>query len=305
MRVALVGAAGGIGSAVAYSLVLEGLGSEFLLVDVNAAALETQVMDLEQLRGSVRPFSVRSAEMREIPSADVVVISASTPPRADLPRMDYLKQNLAITREISDVFKDESHWPGVVIIASNPVDPLVLDFQRRTGIERKRVLGYSINDTLRFRYAIAIEAGVSPDCVTAWVIGEHGNLCVPLFSRVTVDGNPFRLLADQQQRVREYLLGWYPRWVALGTSRTSTWTSGYGIARMVSAISTGGSGPWPAAFALDGEYGISGVALSLPVVLGARGVESVVGWDLAPEESEALRKAADYLADIDAAELGQ
>ena len=87
LTIALVGGAGGIGSSLAYTLVLRGIGDEYLLVDPNTAVLATQVMDLEQLRGQ-RPFSVRAAEPAEIPSADIVVVSASVPPVRDLPRMD-------------------------------------------------------------------------------------------------------------------------------------------------------------------------------------------------------------------------
>jgi malate dehydrogenase len=300
LKIALVGAAGGIGSSLAYTLVLRGIGDEYLLVDPNTAVLETQVMDLEQLRG-LGPFSVRAAEPAEIPSADIVVVSASVPPVRDLPRMDYLRRNLAITREIAEQFDGQGDWPGVVIMASNPVDPLGFDFQARTGIERHRVLGYSINDTLRLRYGIAEEVGVTPERVNAWAIGEHGNLCVPLFSRVEIDGVPTKFDRDQRQRILDYLLGWYPRWVALTTARTSTWTSGSGLAQMIDAIVNERRDPWPASFALDGEYGISGVAMSLPVQLGRTGVKTVLDWPLDGEEREGLARAERYLADIDVA----
>ena len=300
LKIALVGAAGGIGSSVAYTLVLRGIGDEYLLVDPNAAVLETQVMDLEQLRG-MRSFSIRAADPSEIPSADIVVVSAAVPPVRDLPRMDYLRRNLAITRQIADQFDGYEDWPGVVIIASNPVDPLLFDFQARTGIERHRVLGYSINDTLRFRYGIAEEVGVAPDRVSAWAIGEHGNLCVPLFSRVEIDGVPKKFDPDQRQRILDYLLGWYPRWVALTTARTSTWTSGTGLARMIDAVINEHPDPWPASFVLDREYGFSGVAMSLPVQLGRQGVRTVLDWPLSEDERDGLARAERYLADIDLA----
>ena len=300
LKIALVGAAGGIGSSLAYTLVLRGIGDEYLLVDPNTAVLETQVMDLEQLRG-LRSFSVRAAEPQEIPSADIVVVSAAVPPVRDLPRMDYLRRNLVITREIAEHFGGHRDWPGVVIIASNPVDPLGFDFQARTGIERHRVLGYSINDTLRFRYGIAEEVGVTPDRVSAWAIGEHGNLCVPLFSRVEVDGVPTRFDREQRRRILDYLLGWYPRWVALTTARTSTWTSGSGLAGMIDAIVNERPDPWPVSFVLEGEYGISGVALTLPVQLGRAGVKTVLDWPLDDEERDGLVRAERYLAEIDVA----
>lgn len=297
MKIAIVGAAGGIGSSLAYTLTIRGVGSEYLLVDPNKALLETHVMDIEQLR-MARPFVIRAGEPDEIPSADVVVISASVPPEPDLPRMDYLRRNLAITRGVADVFVDRDDWKGCVVIASNPVDPLLFDFQRRTGIARKRVLGYTINDTLRFRSGIANVLDVAPNRVTAWAIGEHGNYCVPLFSRVTVDGAPRYLDAQQRDQVTDYLFGWYPHWVSLGTHRTSTWTSGDGLARMVEALLAGNGDPWPTSFVLAGEYELSDVALSVPAILGPSGVEMTLDWTLDESEREGMTKAAEYLNEI-------
>ena len=85
------------------------------------------------------------------------------------------------------------------------------------------------------------------------------------------------------------------------TARTSTWTSGSGLARMIDGIVNEREDPWPVSFALDGEYGISGVAMTLPVRLGRTGVKTVLDWPLDDEEREGLGRAERYLADIDAA----
>ncbi len=293
MRIAIVGAGGGIGSSVAYTLALLGVGTELILVDRDDAVLTTQVMDLEQLRVNVRPFAVRRGTLDEIAGADVVAVSASVPARKDLPRMDYLTANLRIFDEVADAL--EPDWPGVLVVATNPVDPLVTHLQRRTGIDRRRIVGYTINDSLRLRYGIAQALELTPDRVTAWVVGEHGDRCVPLFSRVCIDGDPVDLSPAVRADALRYLLDWYPSWVSLGVTRTSTWTSGHGIARMIQAIVAGSHATWPASFVPGGEYGVSGVAIGLPVELGPGGVERVRRWELPPDELEALRSAARYV----------
>jgi malate dehydrogenase len=298
MRIAIVGAAGGIGSSVAYTLAMTGAVDELLLVDRNDAALETHVMDLEQLRAVLPPFEVRRASHDELRSADLVLITASVAPRKDSPRIEYLRENLRILREIAAAFERGSDWPGVVVIATNPVDPLVTEFQRSTGIDRKRVLGYTVNDSLRFRFGIALELGIEPGRVSGWVIGEHGNYCVPLFSRVTVDGQPVQLTQPGRERVRRYLLDWYPRWVALGVPRTSTWTSGQGIAAMIGAIAGDKPELWPASVVVDGEYGLGNVALGLPVQLGRGGMQGVCDWVLAPDEIEGMERAASFVSEV-------
>ncbi|MGH3438244.1 MAG: malate dehydrogenase [Sciscionella sp.] len=301
MKIAIIGAAGGIGSSVAYTLALTGTGDELVLIDRKPDVLQTHVWDLEQLRASVRPFVVRAGTLEDALAADIVVISAAVPPRKDSPRIEFLAENLAIARGIGDAFT--AAWPGVLVVASNPVDPLVTDLQRRTGIDRHRVLGYTINDTLRFRYGIAEALGVAPHRVTAWVLGEHSEHCAPLFGDIRVDGAPVDLDHAQRDEVRDYLLGWYPRWVRLGVPRTSTWTSGHGIAAMVRAIATGDGQIWPASVVLDGEYGITATAISVPARLGPTGIRELLQWPLPESDRRTMRAGADYV-DKALAEIG-
>jgi malate dehydrogenase len=159
-----------------------------------------------------------------------------------------------------------SGWDGVLLIVTNPVDPICTWVQRRTGFDRRRVLGYTLNDSLRLRTGIGQALGQDPGRVEAWMIGEHGSLAVPLFDRVRLDGTPVHLDHDQLAQVHDFISNWYVRHVALDSGRSSTWTSGLGVARMVSAIANGESDQvWPASVMLTGEYGIQGVSVSVPV----------------------------------------
>jgi malate dehydrogenase len=304
VKITIVGAAGGIGSSVAYTLAMSGTGDELVLVDPRPDVLQTHVWDLEQLRVSVRPFTVRAGAAEDIAASDVVVISASVPSRKGSPRIEFLAENLGITSEIASALAGNAAWPGVLIIATNPVDPLVTDLQRVTGIDRRRVLGYTNNDTLRFRYAIAKALGVPPDLVTGWVLGEHGDRCVPLFDRIQVAGEPVTLSEADRAAVHRYLLAWYPRWVDLGVARTSTWTSGHGIASMIGAVISGGQ-TWPASVVLDGEFGISGVAVGVPVRLGPAGAEEILAWDLSPSQRAGMHAGAAFVSDALRAVAGQ
>ena len=297
MKIAIIGAAGGIGSSVAYSLALNGTGDELVLVDHRADALQTHVWDLEQLRIQVRPFQVRAGSVADTVDADVVVFSAAAPPRKDSPRIEYLAENLAIARETGEALGAAPGWSGVLIVASNPVDPLVTALQRMTGADRCRVLGYTVNDSLRLRYGIAEALGIEPHRVSAWVLGEHGDHCVPLLHRVAVDGEPVELDGAQWQAAREYLLGWYPRWVALGVPRTSTWTSGHGVASMVRAIATDSGEVWPSSVVLAGEYGITGTAVGVPVRLGRPGATEVLEWPLPEPALRDMRESASFVDD--------
>jgi malate dehydrogenase len=204
--------------------------------------------------------------------------------------MVYLRDNTAILAPLLDALPQG--WPGTVILVTNPVDPLGTWAQRRTGLDRTRLLGYTLNDSLRLRTGIGRVLGVAPGRVRAWTVGEHGDLTVPLWDRVELDGAAVVLDDDQRAAVMEFVSGWYVRHVALDSRRSSTWTSGLGIARMVQACVDPSRGePWPASIMLRGEYGLQGVALSVPVRLGGGG-RAVEEWELGAGDLEALHAGA-------------
>ena len=119
-------------------------------------------------------------------------------------------------------------------------------------------------------------------------------LSVPLYRRVEVNGPPVALTDDQIAIADEYRRNWYPRHVALDSGRSSTWTSGLGVARMVAALDGGGE-LWPASLVLEGEYGIHGVAVGVPVTLGRGGAERIHEWELSADELAALHSSAAFV----------
>jgi malate dehydrogenase len=292
VKVSIAGGAGGVGASTAFNLALLRGEHEVVLIDARPEMIISHVMDLEQVAELSPGCLVRGGDESDVLDADVLVLISATPLMVGASRLDYLGNNARIADAFGDLLPDG--WPGVLLVVTNPVDPLVTWLQRRTGIDRRRVLGYTINDSLRLRTGLARALGVSPGRVEAWVIGEHGDLSVPLFDRVTVDGVRVVPTADQAAAAEEYLRTWYVRHVALDSGRSSTWTSGLAVARMVTALGAGGE-LWPASVVLQGEYGIDGVAVSVPVTLGRGGVEAIHEWELAPDDLVALRASADYV----------
>jgi malate dehydrogenase len=293
MKVVIKGGAGGVGSSAAFNLLLSGVSCDVVLVDSRPDMITSHVMDLEQTLTLGAGRSVRGGDNSDLIDADVVVVCASAPLRLNNSRLEFLFENAPIIEEVCDhLSRAGRDWPGALIIVTNPVDPLCALAQRRTGIDRRRVIGYTINDCLRLRTGIGKVLDVAPASIDAWVIGEHGDCCVPLFSRVKVNGVPVALSAEQQNEAEEFLRSWYPRHVALNSGRSSTWTSGLGVARMVASIAQDRKELMPASIVLAGEYGIEGVSLSVPVTLGRQGVDMIHEWSLTPKEQEGLRFAA-------------
>lgn len=295
MKVVIVGGAGGVGASVAFNLLLAG-GFEVVVVDRRPEMVDSHVWDLEQVLEQRVGASIRGGGDVDLADADVLVLAAAAPLTVNTSRLVYLEDNARIAAEVADRLPDG--WPGVLLVVTNPVDPLVTFLQRRTGIDRERLLGYTLNDSLRLRTGIAGALGVAPGSVEAWVIGEHGDASVPLFDRVTVGGAPVELDRTQREAVLAYIRGWYVRHVALDSGRSSTWTSGLGVARMVTAIARPSGELWPVSLVLAGEYGIEDVAVSVPVSIGAEGVEAIHEWELADDDLAALRRSAELVREL-------
>ena len=295
VRVTIVGGGGGVGSSSAFNLVVGG-SYDIALVDSRPHHVTSHLMDLEQVLELCPGSSVRSGDESDVAECDVCVMAASVPLTVNTSRLVYADDNAAIADEIVD--RIPRRWPGVLLVVTNPVDPLVTRIQRRSGLDRRQVLGYTMNDSLRLGTGLAKAFGVAPGQVEAWVLGEHGESCVPLLDRVTLNGEQVEPTTEQAARATEYLGTWYGRHVALDSGRSSTWTSGLGIARMVGAIAQGSDALWPASVTLEGEYGIGGVAVTVPVTLGPRGVEQIHAWPLARDDLDALRASAELVREV-------
>jgi malate/lactate dehydrogenase len=297
LRVVIAGAGGGVGASVAFNLLVGPLDCEVVMADTRPSMLRSHLWDLQQVLELTHPpatGTVREGALSEVASADVVVLTASAPLTVNQSRMVYLADNARILSPLLDTLPGA--WPGVLIVVTNPVDPLCTWTQRRTGLCRDRVLGYTLNDSLRLRTGIGKRLRMSPGRVDAWTLGEHGDAAVPLLSRVRVDGIPKSLDAREAADVLQWCKDWYVRHVELNSGRSSTWASGLGIARMVAAVA-GGDELWTASVMLEGEYEIDGVSLSVPVRLGAGGVQEIVEWPLSAAEHDGLRTAARIVAD--------
>jgi malate dehydrogenase len=290
VKIAIVGGAGGVGSSLAFNLLLARIGAEVVLIDPRIDHVQSHVMDLEQVLELCPGSTLRGGELDEIASAEVLVITAAVPLTLAATRRAYLLDNGRIVDEIAAAVPPG--WDGVALMVTNPVDPLVLRFQRRTLLDRRRVLGYTLNDSLRLRTGASGRLGLPAGAVEAWSLGEHGEGHVPVFSRLRIGSEPRSLSGEDEAAAAGFLRTWFGRHVALDAGRTSTWTTGLGLTRMIAAIREGGDECWPASVVLEGEYGLEGVALTVPVRLGAGGATGIEEWKLGPSELEGLHRAA-------------
>jgi malate/lactate dehydrogenase len=298
VKIAILGGAGGAGASLVYNLAVSGRDLDVVVVDDRPHMVTSHLMDLEQVLELSPGCRLSSGGPGAAVDADIVVVLAAAPLTVNTSRLVYLTDNARIVDGIAASLPPS--WPGILVMVTNPVDALVTRFQATTGTDRRRVLGYTINDSLRLRTGLARAFGVGPGAVEAWMVGEHGDACVALLDRVTVDGVPRTPTEAEAAAALEYQRTWYVRHVALDSGRSSTWTTGLGVSRMVLAIAGDTGELWPASIVLDGEYGIRGVAVSVPVTLDAAGAAAVHEWELTPEQLAALQASAALVGEITA-----
>lgn len=295
MKVTVVGA-GHVGATCAQYLLQEDLGEVYLL-DVVEGLAAGKALDLAQAAPILGKHSrIRGGESYlGARGSDLVVITAGKPRQPGMSREDLLAVNgrivASIAAELRDVVPD-----ALVITVSNPLDVTAYIVQRVLDLPRARCLGMAgILDTARFRCFVALELGCSPVDVQALVLGGHGDSMVPILSSATAGGVRVTEMLTQGQLsgIVERTRQGGAEIVGLLKTGSAFYAPGAAAAQMVAAIARDEHRLLAASVLAQGEYGIEGVFIGLPVVLGSRGVEAIVQMALADGEREALGRSAE------------
>lgn len=293
MKVSIIGAAGSVGSPVAFYIAASGLAEEIVMIDVRSNHAKQHAMDIGTAVSAL-DVSVRAGDYEDLAGSRVVINAAGAPQGLIVDRMEMLPQNIPLIRDIA--LQVKRHCPAAIVItATNPVDPLNYAVWRTGGFDRRRLIGYSINDSFRFRELVAQAKGVRVSRVQATVIGEHGTSQVPLFSSVRIDGRPVHFTENEKQEVRAVIPNILKRYEELHAGRTAGWTSAVGMAAITHAILQNTGEVFPCSVVLDGEYEQRGISMSVPAALGRDGVQQILEWDLTADERDGLSRTTGLL----------
>ncbi|MDQ3702226.1 MAG: L-lactate dehydrogenase [Chloroflexota bacterium] len=301
LRVAVVGA-GNVGSTFAYTLLLSGLASELVLIDANQARAEGEVMDLNHAVPFTHPMRIWAGGYADCAGAAITVVAAGAGQRAGETRLDLVKKNAAIFRQL--IPEVVQHNPqGILLVATNPVDVLTHAAWRLSGLPPQRVIGSgTILDTARFRYLLSRHFGVDSRSVHAHIIGEHGDSEVPVWSLANIAGmhlpdfcaaqglpHDGAAMAEIFRQTRD------AAYHIIERKGATFYAVAAGLMRIVEAILRDQRTVLSVSSLIEGPYGLSDVCLSLPTVVRRQGVERVLTLDLSPTEREALGRSADVL----------
>jgi malate dehydrogenase len=298
-RVTVVGA-GNVGATCAQVLAQRDY-ADVVLVDIKEGLPQGKALDINQM-GAVlgyEPNVTGSNDYAATKGSDVVVITAGLPRSPGMSRDDLVQTNEKIVKDVSEKVVAQSP-DAILIVVSNPLDAMCHVAKNVSGFPKERVFGQAgILDTARLQTFIAWETGASVKDVTAVVLGGHGDQMVSVISATTVGGVPIRKLVSDE-RIEELVArtakGGGEVVQLLGTS--AWYAPGAAAAEMVDSIVLDSKRVLPCTAYLEGEYGIEGLYMGVPVKLGAQGIEQIFEVDLDDAERAALGKSADAVREV-------
>ena len=295
-KITVVGA-GNVGATAAQRIAEKELARTVVMVDVADGIPQGKGLDQWE-SAPIELFDSRvigSNRYDETAGSDLVVITAGIARKPGMSRDDLLNTNAGIVKSVSEQVAKTSP-DAIVIVVSNPLDVMCYVAKEVTGFPRERVIGMAgVLDTARYRSFIAEALDVSVRDIQAMVLGGHGDTMVPLISYTTVSGIPIGQLMkkDRLDAIVDRARNGGAEIVKYLKTGSAYYAPSSGAVQMVEAIVLDQKRILPCSAWLEGEYGLTGLFLGVPVKLGRRGIEQILEITLTPDEQAALAKSAD------------
>ncbi len=299
-RVTIIGC-GNVGMASAFALLQSQLVRELILIDADADKAEGEAMDLQQAIAVPMepPVKVTAGSYKDAATSSIVIITAGVATDdPNVSRLELLASNVEIVREIVGKLKAEN-FGGILIITTNPVDVLAQVAQIESGLPASRVISTgTVIDTARLRVMLAEKLAVEPRAVDVFIIGEHGDSEIAVWSAARVAGLPLAKFPGADKlptpaKMLETIRQAAPEIVK--RKGNTSYAIGLCVRRICEAILRDERMALPVSTLLQGEYGIKGVYLGTPCIVGKNGVERVIELELNKAEKAGLLKSADVL----------
>lgn len=294
-KITIVGA-GSIGSTILYTLMLKNLASKIVLVNRDKAKAHAKAYDISHCIGNSYNAEITSGEYEQSENSDLVIITAGVLPDENGTRMDVLKSNIKIYKNIiPEVVKYSPNC--ILLIVTNPVDVMAYAAWRISGFDSSKVIGTgTLLDTMRLKKFLGQEFKTNPLNVDTLIIGEHGDTQLPVWSSTKIEGKCIEEYLDQDIKNtlehRTKRAGWDIR-IA---NEHSCYAIAFSAVSIVESIFEKSNKSLPVSILLSGQYNIKGVFLSLPAELNTKGVKSIIQPELNDLELNRLKNSAEVLS---------
>jgi len=293
-RIAVVGT-GMVGSSFAYAAMIKGLASELIMIDVDEAREEGEVMDLTHALIGSETGNVSGGDFKDCRNVDIVVITAGAAQKPGETRLDLIHKNTAILKKLIKMMgklRDDT----VVIIVSNPVDILTYVARENIELPKNQIFGSGTSlDTSRLRYNISEMLGINLHNVHGYVMGEHGDSEFVPWSAANVSSVPIKKLLSAKQMDEIGKKTMRAAYEIIQRKRATYYGIGVVITELVEAVLNDKKLIVPVSTEPGSAYGIHDICLGVPAVLGRKGAEKVWKVGLTKQEMEKLKKSASVL----------
>lgn len=303
-KVAIVGC-GFVGSATAFCLMQSGLFSEMVLIDADHDKAEGEALDIAHGIPFIGHVDIYAGGYDDIVDAAIVIITAGANQKPDETRLDLVHKNVGIYKSIIPEIANRN-YKGILLIVSNPVDILTYVACKLSNMPEDRVIGSgTVLDSARLKYKLGEHLDVDSKSVHAFIIGEHGDSEIAAWSSANVSGVPLNDFCElrghfQHEESMERIAAEVKNcaYEIISKKRATYYGIAMSVRRICESIVRNERSILPISRMIHGEYGIEGIALSMPAVLGEDGVQTRVPIALNEEEQEKLRQSADTLASV-------
>ncbi|HAX51885.1 L-lactate dehydrogenase [Muricomes intestini] len=298
-KIVVVGA-GNVGEAIAYTLMAKAQAEDIVLVDVNQDRAKGAALDIAHGTSFHHQVQVRQAGYEECAGADIIIITAGIARKPGQTRLELAKTNVSIIRSITESIMKYAENP-LIIVVSNPADVMTTEVKEFSGLPAHRVIGSGTSlDTARFRYNISTELGVNVKDVQAYIVGEHGDSQVPVWSSAIVGGLPMTEYEEQtgisldKAAIAEHTKVGGAE--VIGLKGATFYGVAMSVSTIVEAITKDEGAILPVAHVLDESFGEwAGVAVSLPCRIGGEGIEKSFRIPMNEEETQAMNHSVEIL----------
>ncbi len=310
-KITVVGA-GNVGSTLAYTLMLSGLVSEIVIIDINRDKAEGDAMDMNHGLCFVSPVKINAGSYQDIKGSDMVIITAGASQREGEKRTDLLKRNADIFRDIIDSVLKYCNDDTILMVVTNPVDILTYITYRISGFSKKHVIGSgTVLDTARLKFLLGEHTNIDVRNVHTYIIGEHGDSEVAAWSVTNVAGMSVDEYCnnsgscDSMEICKEtfYNKTKNAAYEIIEKKGATYYAIALAVRRIVESIIGNENSILTISSLFEGEYGIRDICLSAPTIVGSNGAEHILEVDFSEEELEGLKRSSQTLKQL-AKEIG-
>lgn len=303
-KVAIVGC-GFVGSASAFALMESGLFSEMVLIDADQNKAEGEALDISHGLPFAKPMQIYAGGYEDITDASIIVVTAGAGQKPGETRLDLVKKNVGIFQSIIPQIA-KYNKDGILLIVANPVDILTYTAAKLSGFPENRVFGSgTVLDTARFKYLLGEHLSVDSRTVHAFIIGEHGDSEIAVWSSANVSGIPINEFCEMRghfeheasmKRIAENVKN--SAYEIIEKKKATYYGIAMSVKRICEAIVRDEKSILPISSIQHDNHGISDIALSMPAIVGREGVECTVPISLSKEEEDKLKESAKTLKEV-------